>query len=133
MSRSLAGHACSASIVRLIQRDIRMEWSTLARVAYHDAELAWIDRPLVSRVAPVAEGACVEIERDVLRFSRRTFSNPFSSLSGRSTFADGSETYSCATSAPATLPVLVTSKLTATADPDAAFAGTLRFANLNVV
>ncbi len=53
----------------LVDGQIRVEWGAFAGVAYADYELAGVDGPLVRRFIPIAEGAGVEVERDVPGFA----------------------------------------------------------------
>ena len=56
-------------MMRLVQRNVGVQWRIFAGIANEDDELAGIDSPLVGCLIPVAEGARVEIESDVLRFA----------------------------------------------------------------
>src|SRR5579859_3274066 len=52
-----------------VQRHFRMQRCVLARVAHEDDELARIDGPLVRRLAPVAEGARIQVQCHVPGFA----------------------------------------------------------------
>jgi hypothetical protein len=118
-----------------VQVDVGVERCVFAGVADSNDEFAGIDDPFVGRLIPIAEGARVERERDVPGFagSETDFGEALQLALGAIDLRGRVGDVELATSAPATLPVLVTSKLTETVEPEAAVAGASSFENLKVV
>src|SRR5208282_2276288 len=52
-----------------VDRQIGLQRGVFAGVADTDHEFAWVDGPFVRRFVPVAEGAGIERQRDVLAFA----------------------------------------------------------------